>query len=436
MNVTVWAWGLTLLGLLALIIVDLWIVDRGEPRDFTLRQAGAWVTFYVLLAVGFGAGLLLFAGPGYSAQFFAGYLTEYSLSVDNLFIFYVIMARFAVPRANQHKVLLIGILIALVMRGFFIAVGTAALAEFEWLFYLFGGFLIWTAVGLVRQAPDEDEFEENILVRWVRHVIPSTDDYHGNRMTARAGGRRLMTPMLIVVIAIGSTDLLFALDSIPAVFGLTKKPYLVFTSNAFALMGLRQLYFLLRGLLDRLVYLSQGLAFILAFIGVKLTLEAMNTTWLPGVPQISTGVSLIVIGATMVLTTVASLLRARSRAGGAAVPAPAGGTGTGDPVRPPATGRAGGPSATGWPATVEPHADTRGGGRPGGPEPQAPGGGTGWPDEEHAAAPGPGRTPPDPRTPVDDPAAAGDDDAALPTEAGTKPGTDPDHVSRADRTCR
>jgi tellurite resistance protein TerC len=309
-NVTLWAWSLTLLGLLALILIDLWIVDRGEPRVFTLRQAGAWVTFYVALAAVFGVCLLLVAGGGYSAQFFAGYLTEYSLSIDNLFIFYVIMARFAVPRANQHKVLLIGILIALLMRGVFIVVGAAALARFEWLFYLFGGFLIWTAWGLLRGG-DDDDFKENALLRWARRVMPTTTEYHEHRMTARVNGARVVTPMLIVMIAIGSTDLLFALDSIPAIFGLTKESYLVFTANAFALMGLRQLYFLLGGLLERLIYLSKGLAFILAFIGIKLVLEAVHTTGLEQVPQVPIWLSLVVIGATMLVTTVASLLKAR-----------------------------------------------------------------------------------------------------------------------------
>ncbi|GAA4601747.1 hypothetical protein GCM10023195_04830 [Actinoallomurus liliacearum] len=333
MNVTLWAWGLTLLGLLAFILFDLWVVDRGKPRDFSLRQASAWVTFYVLLAIIFGIGLLFVAGADYSAQFFAGYLTEYSLSVDNLFIFYVVMARFAVPRANQHKVLLIGIMIALVMRGIFIAVGAAALSRFEWLFYIFGAFLIWTAYGLVRGEPDEDEYEENILVRWICRVVPTTEDYHEHRMTVRIDGKRLMTPMLIVMVAIGSTDLLFALDSIPAIFGLTKESYLVFTANAFALMGLRQLYFLLRGLLDRLVYLSKGLAVILAFIGVKLVMEAMHTTWFESVPEISTLTSLAVIGVTMLVTTVASLLKTERRA------APGGP----DTAEDPETGQAGRP---------------------------------------------------------------------------------------------
>jgi tellurite resistance protein TerC len=310
-NVTLLGWSLTLLGILVVILVDLWIVDRGQPKEFSLRQAGAWVAFYVTLAVTFGVCLLLVSGGTYSAQFFAGYLTEYSLSIDNLFIFYVIMARFAVPRANQHKVLLVGILIALVMRGAFIIVGGAALARFEWLFYLFGLFLIWTALGLLRGGGDDEEFKENIVLRWAQRVLPATGEYHRDRLTVQVNGRRLVTPMLIVMVAIGSTDLLFALDSIPAIFGLTKQSYLVFTANAFALMGLRQLYFLLGGLLDRLVYLPKGLAFILAFIGVKLILDAAHTTGFEQVPQVPIWLSLATIGTVMLVTTVASLLKAR-----------------------------------------------------------------------------------------------------------------------------
>jgi tellurite resistance protein TerC len=309
-NVTLLGWSLTLVAILAVMFIDLWIVDRGQPKVFTLKQAGAWVTFYVMLAVVFGVCLLFVSGGQYSAQFFAGYLTEYSLSIDNLFIFYVIMARFAVPRANQHKVLLVGILIALFTRGVFIVVGGAALARFEWLFYLFGLFLIWTALGLVRGGGDE-EFKENAVLRWVQRVLPATGEYHKDHLTVSADGRRLVTPMLIVMVAIGSTDLLFALDSIPAIFGLTKQSYLVFTANAFALMGLRQLYFLLGGLLDRLVYLSKGLAFILAFIGVKLILDAAHTTGFEQVPQVPIWLSLSVIGTTMLVTTVTSLIKAR-----------------------------------------------------------------------------------------------------------------------------
>jgi TerC family integral membrane protein len=315
-DVSLWGWGLTLGGLVALIVIDLLVVDRGKPREFTLRQAGAWVALYVTLAVAFGAGLAAVAGGAAAGQFFAGYLTEYSLSVDNLFIFYVILGRFAVPKIHQHKVLLIGIAIALLLRGVFIAAGAAAIATFEWVFFIFGAFLVWTAISLLRSQddPDEEQFTENVMLRWSRRLLPSTEDYDGAKVVTRRGGKLLVTPLLIVMIAIGTTDLLFALDSIPAIFGLTREPYLVFTSNAFALMGLRQLYFLLGGLVERLVYLDRGLAFILAFIGVKLVLEALHTYDVSWAPEIPIWVSLAVIVGTMAVTAAASLLKARRSA--------------------------------------------------------------------------------------------------------------------------
>jgi tellurite resistance protein TerC len=309
-DVSLWVWALTLVGLLTLILLDLVIVDRGGPKVFTLRQAAVWVTFYVVLAIVFAVVLFLLAGGTYAGQFIAGYLTEYSLSIDNLFIFYVIMARFAVPGDSQHKVLLIGIVLALILRGFFIAVGAAAIARFEWIFFIFGAFLIWTAVGLVR-SKHEGEFKENPLLRWTRRVLATSEGYDGSRMVTHEGGRRLLTPLFIVMIAIGTTDLLFALDSIPAIFGLTKEAYLVFTANAFALMGLRQLYFLLGGLVERLVYLSAGLAFILGFIGAKLILEALHSYGVAWAPEIPIWLSLAVIGAAMAVTTVASVIKVR-----------------------------------------------------------------------------------------------------------------------------
>lgn len=312
MDVSLWTWAVTLAVLGALILVDLFLTDRGEPRDFTLRQAGAWVTFYVALAIAFGVGLLLVVNATYAGQFFAGYLTEYSLSIDNLFIFYVIMARFAVPKPSQHKVLLIGILIALILRGAFIALGAAAITRFVWVFFIFGAFLIWTAIGLARSGHDEaEEFKENRLLRWSRRVLRTTDRYEDSKISVRRDGRRVFTPLLIVMIAIGSTDLLFALDSIPAIFGLTKEAYLVFAANAFALMGLRQLYFLLGGLVERLVYLSKGLAVILGFIGVKLIDEALDHYHVPFTPVMPIWASLVVIGGIMAVTTVASLIKAR-----------------------------------------------------------------------------------------------------------------------------
>ncbi|GAA3160608.1 TerC family protein [Planomonospora alba] len=312
MTVPMWAWVAVIGGLLAVLAFDLWIVDRGEPREFSMRQAGFWVGFYVTLAVVFGVGLWVLAGATPAAQFFAGYLTEYSLSVDNLFVFYIIMSRFAVPKAYQHKVLLIGVLMALVMRGVFIALGAAALQNFSWLFYIFGLFLIYTAVQLVRQhGGDDEEFTENAVLRWARRALPHTDDYVGSKILVRIDGRRMVTPMLIVMVAIGTTDLLFALDSIPAIFGLTTDAFIVFTANAFALMGLRQLYFLLGGLLQRLVYLSYGLAFILGFIGVKLIAEALHSSGVSWAPEVPIWLSLSVIGVTMVVTTVASLVKSR-----------------------------------------------------------------------------------------------------------------------------
>ncbi|WP_049564225.1 TerC family protein [Nonomuraea sp. SBT364] len=313
MSEPLWAWIVVIGGLLLVLAIDLWIVDRGEAREFSMRQAGFWVTFYITLAVIFGVILWVTTGPEKAGEFFAGYITEYSLSVDNLFVFFIIMSRFAVPKAYQHKVLLVGILLALVMRGIFIALGAAALEQFGWLFYVFGAFLVYTAINLVRQRihGEEEEVPENFLLRWVRRAFPTTDGYVGSKVTVKIDGKRLVTPMLIVMIAIGSTDLLFALDSIPAIFGLTTDPFIVFTANAFALMGLRQLYFLLGGLLQRLVYLSFGLAFILGFIGVKLILEALHHSGFSWAPAIPIWVSLSVIGATMVITTVASLVKAR-----------------------------------------------------------------------------------------------------------------------------
>ncbi len=321
MNVPLWVWLTTIAGFTALLLVDLVIVAR-RPHEVGMREASIWVTFYIALAVVFGLAVLALSGPRYAGEFFAGWLTEYSLSVDNLFVFVIIMARFAVPRAYQQTVLLVGIVLALVMRGIFIAAGAAAIARFSWVFYIFGAFLIYTAVKLASHGEESDEdFKENVVLRFVERVLPTTKEYDGTKLVTTLDGRRVVTPMLIVMIAIGSTDLLFALDSIPAIFGLTKEPFIVFTANAFALMGLRQLYFLLGGLLERLVYLSLGLALILGFIGVKLILEALHTNELPFIngghhvewaPEIPIWLSLTVIIGTLVVTTVASLAKTRS----------------------------------------------------------------------------------------------------------------------------
>ncbi|TMR98985.1 TerC family protein [Nonomuraea basaltis] len=307
MNLPVWVWLATIGGFGVVLAFDFWLVAR-NPREPSFRECVGWVAFYVGLAVAFGAGLLLVSGPAYGGEFFAGWITEYSLSVDNLFVFLLIMSRFQVPRQYRQKVLLVGIIVALLMRGAFIAAGAEAVARFDWLFYVFGAFLVYTAWKLIGHEDEEAEFSENIALRTVRRVLPTTDTYHGARLTVHLG-RRMVTPMLIVMVAIGTTDLLFALDSIPAIFGLTKEPYLVFTANAFALMGLRQLFFLIGGLLDRLVYLSKGLSVVLAFIGVKLIMEALHHDGVSWAPEIPILVSLGVIVGTLAVTTVLSLLK-------------------------------------------------------------------------------------------------------------------------------
>ncbi|MEV6693001.1 TerC family protein [Micromonospora sp. NPDC051196] len=323
MNVSGLVWAATLIALTAVLLVDLFIIGR-RPHEPSVRESSLWVAFYVGLALLFGVGLWLTAGGSVAGQFYTGWLTEYSLSVDNLFVFMIIMARFAVPRQYQQKVLLVGIVLALVMRGGFIAAGAALISQFSWVFYIFGAFLVYTAVNLARQGDSaEDEFQENVLIRWSRRALPISQGYDGARLTARKDDRRMFTPMLIVMIAIGTTDLIFALDSIPAIFGITHEPYLVFTANVFALMGLRQLYFLLGGLLNRLIYLSYGLAVVLGFIGVKLILEALadnNLFFLNGgepvgwAPHIPIWLSLLVIVATLAVATVVSLVKsARDR---------------------------------------------------------------------------------------------------------------------------
>ena len=318
MNVSSWVWIVSLVALIAVLAVDMLIIGR-RPHEPSMKEAGSWVAFYVGLALVFGIGVWLTAGGQAAGEFYTGWLTEYSLSVDNLFVFVIIMARFAVPRHLQQKVLLIGIVLALVMRGIFIAAGAALISQFSWVFYIFGVFLIYTAFTLVKGEDEGDDFKENILIRWAKRALPLSSDFGDGRFsTVSATGKRLFTPMLIVMIAIGTTDLIFALDSIPAIFGITKEPYLVFTANVFALMGLRQLFFLLGGLLERLVYLNIGLAVVLAFIGVKLVLEALHTNSLSFInggegfhwaPEIPIWLSLLVILGTLAIATVASLMK-------------------------------------------------------------------------------------------------------------------------------
>jgi tellurite resistance protein TerC len=313
-------WWLTIGITTVLLVVDVAVIGR-RPHEPSRREVGVALAAFIGLAVLFGLGVFWFAGGQYGTEFFAGWLTEYSLSVDNLFIFLIIMAKFGVPRPYQQTALLIGIVIALVMRGIFIAVGAAAINNFSWVFYLFGLFLVYTAVKLAREgAEDEDEYEESRLVRWIERHLPATSEWHGTKSFVRVAGRRMITPMFVVVLALGTTDLLFALDSIPAIYGLTSEPYLVMTANIFALMGLRQLYFLIGGLLERLVYLSYGLAILLGFIGVKLVLHALHENELPFVnggehvawaPDIPIWFSLAFIVGTLLVTTVISLIASR-----------------------------------------------------------------------------------------------------------------------------
>lgn len=330
MRVSATVWGVTLALILGILAIDLLVVSRRRSRP-TMRQAGFAVCIYVTLALLFGVWVDARWGGSFGGQFYAGWLTEYSLSFDNLFIFMIIMARFKVPAANQQTVLLVGIVLALVLRGLFIAAGAVLIARFSWVFYVFGGFLVWTAIGLVRRRDGDDEIAEsdrraesaesaeskdNLLMRATTRVLPTSRDYDGQRIRTVVDGRRVFTPMLAVMVAIGSTDVLFALDSIPAIFGLTKQPYLVFTANAFALMGLMQLFFLLGGLLERLVFLGRGLAVVLGFIGSKLILDALHANSLPFVnggtpvewaPEIPISASLAVIAGVLVVTGVASL---------------------------------------------------------------------------------------------------------------------------------
>ena len=317
MNVSQLEWIITLGVTIAVLLFDVIVIGR-RPHEPTMRECAIALSIYIGLAVLFAAWVWYFHGSQFGVEFVAGWLTEYSLSVDNLFIFLIIMASFNVPREYQQQALLVGIVLALIFRGIFIALGAVAINQFSWIFYIFGAFLVYTAVNLVRDTEHEDD-GDNAVVRFARSHLSFCDKWDGLKLWIKEDGKRLMTPMFLVILALGSTDLLFALDSIPAIYGLTSEPYLVFTANVFALMGLRQLYFLLGNLLKRLVYLSQGLAFILFFIGVKLILHALHENELPfinggehvSVPEIPTLLSLGVIVVTLVITTVASLMRTR-----------------------------------------------------------------------------------------------------------------------------
>jgi tellurite resistance protein TerC len=322
MDVPFLVWALTILAIVGMLIFD-FVGHVRTPHAPTLRESALWSAVYVGIAVVFGLLVLWFSGAEYAGEYFAGYVTEKSLSVDNLFVFVLIMAAFAVPRELQQKVLLFGITFALVLRTVFILVGAAAIENFSWVFYLFGAILIYTAWVQARSGGHngEEDYEENAVLRFARKILPTTEEYHSDRMTVRIDGKRFITPLAIALIAIGTADIIFAVDSIPAIFGLTQETYLVFAANAFSLLGLRQLFFLIDGLLDRLVYLAYGLAVILGFIGAKLVIHALHTNELPfvnggehvtAIPEISTAVSLAVIVGTLLVTTLASLAKGRA----------------------------------------------------------------------------------------------------------------------------
>jgi tellurite resistance protein TerC len=320
MTVSPLVWVLTLLGILALLAFDYFFHVRSAHVP-TLREAAIWSGLYIGIAVLFGLGTLVLGGTEMGSEYFAGYITEKALSVDNLFVFLIIMTSFRVPRENQQKVLLVGIIVSLIARAGFIFLGSALLHTFSWVFYLFGVALLLTAGSMLKPETEESHTAQNLVVRLSRRLFRTTEEYDGDRLTTTIDGRRMMTPMLLVMIAIGGTDLMFALDSIPAIFGLTQNVFVVFTATAFSLLGLRQLYFLLDGLLDRLIYLSFGLAAILMFIGAKLILHALHENNLPfvnggehvEVVEISTGLSLVVILVVLLITIFASLFSTRGR---------------------------------------------------------------------------------------------------------------------------
>ena len=318
MDVTTIEWTLTIAVTVGVLLFDVVVIAR-DPREPTLKECAIALVFYIGAAVAFGVWTLVHHGHDYGVQFFAGWLTEYSLSADNLFVFIVLMTTLKVPRRYQQEALLVGIILALVFRGVFIALGYTLIDTFSFVFYVFGAFLVYTAAKLLGDyARDEDDHaEESRIVRFAQQRLRTGTRYEGLRLWYHENGARVFSPILIVIVALGFTDLLFALDSIPAIFGITQEPYLVLAANVFALLGLRQLYFLLGGLLKRLVYLSLGLSFILAFIGAKLVLHALHENELPfvnggepvDVPEISSLLSLAAILTTLVVTTVASLLR-------------------------------------------------------------------------------------------------------------------------------
>lgn len=318
MQVTPLIWIITIAITIAFFVYEFFAHVR-KPHEPTIGESARWSAFYIGLALLFGVGVGLVSGWNYGGEYFAGYLTEKVLSVDNLFVFLLLMSAFAVPKAYQQKVLMIGIIIALVLRGIFIAVGATLIENYSWIFYLFGALLLFLAWRQAFASHDSDP-SDNRAMRFLRRHLPVTDEYHRDRLTVKKDGRRFVTPMLLTIVAISLIDVVFAVDSIPAIYGLTSEAYIVFTANAFALMGLRQLFFLIGGLLERLVYLSQGLAVILAFIGAKLVFHALHVNELPfinggepvkWIPEIPIWFSLTFIGLVIAVAAVLSLRKTR-----------------------------------------------------------------------------------------------------------------------------
>ncbi|MEZ7754099.1 TerC family protein [Microbacterium paraoxydans] len=318
MEITPLIWVITIAVTIAFFVYEFFAHVR-KPHEPSIGESARWSIFYISLALLFGVGIGMVSGWTYGGEYFAGYLTEKALSIDNLFVFLIVMTGFAVPKIYQQKVLMIGIVIALILRGVFIAVGATLIENFSWIFYVFGALLLFLAY---RQAFSNHESNpaNGRFMTFVRRHLPVSEEYNGDKLTVVQKGKRYVTPMLLTIIAIGFIDLVFAVDSIPAIYGLTDQAYIVFTANAFALMGLRQLYFLIGGLLERLVYLAQGLAVILAFIGVKLVLHALHVNEVPFInggepmlwaPEIPIWFSLLFIAATIAVATVASLMKTR-----------------------------------------------------------------------------------------------------------------------------
>jgi tellurite resistance protein TerC len=308
-NLTTETWLITVGLIIGLLLFDL-LTSTRKAHDVSFKEATFWSVFYIAVAIIFGAWVWSEFGSQFGKEYFAAYIVEKSLSVDNLFVFLIILTNFAVPSIYHQRVLMVGIVLALIMRAIFIALGAAALEAFSFTFVIFGAILLWTGIKLFQHWDEDPDPSENFIVKFAQRKIPFTNEYHGGKIFIRENGKRVATPLLLVMLAIGATDLLFALDSIPATFGVTQEPFLVFAANAFALLGLRALYFLIKNLVNKLIYLSIGLSFILIFIGIKLVMVWAHEEW-ASVPKVSTNFSLAVIGSILLISTIASLIKSK-----------------------------------------------------------------------------------------------------------------------------